>query len=189
LLQHTVPNSRVLTYGYDSHIKHRLTGLLNKSTVYDIAGDFLVSLEANRRQDPSRHILFVAHSLGGIIVKDTLRRSNLNPQTEFRKVCESTVGIVFFGTPHSGADPRTFLNTVAEKLFKSVGVQVNDQLVSTLLPSSERLRQLQDEFVPLALERKWTIHSFKEQYGLRLLGGNKVGSSATFISQPCHGTG
>jgi hypothetical protein len=189
LLQHTVPNSRVFTYGYDSHIKHRLTGHLNNSTVYDIAGDFLVSLEANRRQDPSRHVLFIAHSLGGIVVKETLRRSNQAPQIGLRKVCESTVGIVFFGTPHSGADPRNILHRVAEKLFKAVGIRVNEQIVNTLVPSSERLRELRDEFIPMALEREWTIHSFQEQYGLRLLGGNKVGSAAYihFSALPRHG--
>jgi len=142
LLQHTVPNSRIFTYGYDSHIKHRFTGHLNNSTVYDIAGDFLVSLEANRRQDPSRHVLFIAHSLGGIVVKETLRRSNQAPHIGLRKVCESTVGIVFFGTPHSGADPRNILHRVAEKLFKAVGIRVNEQIVNTLVPSSERLREL-----------------------------------------------
>jgi hypothetical protein len=170
-----VPNARVLTYGYDSHIKHRLAASLNRDTVYDIAEDFLVSLEANRRQDPSRPILFVAHSLGGIVVKETLRRSNQTPQIHLREVCESTVGIIFFGTPHSGADPRSVICSVAEKLIKVVGVQVNEQMVNMLLPCSERLRELRDEFIPIALERRWAIHSFKEQYGVRWLGGKKVG--------------
>lgn len=175
LVQHTVPNARVLTYGYDSHIKHWLGPRVNKSTVYDIAWDFLVSLEANRRQEPSRPVLFVAHSLGGIIIKEMLRRSNQTPQINLTKVFESTVGIIFFGTPHSGADPRNFLCNVAEKLFKAVGAQVNEQIVTTLLPSSERLRELRDEFAPMVLERRWTIHSFQEQYGVRWLNGKKVG--------------
>ena len=177
LLQHTIPNARVLTFGYDSHVKHWLGPSVNKSTVYDIAWDFLVSLEANRRQEPSwssRPLVFVAHSLGGIIVKEALRRSHLAPQIHFRMVCESTVGIIFFGTPHGGADPRNFLCNVAEKLFKAVGVQVNEQVVNTLLPSSERLRELRDEFTPIISERGWVIHSFQEQYGIRWLSGKKV---------------
>lgn len=173
-MPHTVPNSRVLTYGYDSHIKHRLLGIVNKSTVYDIASDFLVSLEANRRQDPSRPVLFVAHSLGGIIVKEILRKSNQNPQLHLRKICDSTIGIIFFGTPHNGTDPRNSLYSFAERLVKAVGVQVNEQIVNTLLPSSERLRELRDEFIPIALERRWDIYSFQEQYGLKILNGKKV---------------
>jgi hypothetical protein len=184
LVQHTVPNSRVLTFGYDTHIKHRLAGNVNKSTVYDIAWDFLVSLEANRRQDPPRPMLFVAHSLGGIIVKETLRRSNQAPQNHLRTVCESTIGIIFFGTPHSGADPRNILCSVAEKLFKATGVQVNEQIVNALLPSSERLRELRDEFIPMAVERRWAIHSFQEQYGVRLLGGKKVSYATNVYISP-----
>jgi hypothetical protein len=143
--------------------------------VYDIAWDFLVSLEANRTKDPSRPVIFVAHSLGGIIVEEALRRSNLAPHIHLRKVCESTIGMIFFGTPHSGADPRNFLYSAAEKLFKAVGGQVNEQMVNTLLPSSERLRELRDEFTPIASERGWAVHSFQEQYGVRWLNGKKVG--------------
>jgi hypothetical protein len=184
-VQHTVPNSRVLTYGYDSNIKHRLSGIVNKATVYDIAGDFLVSLEANRRQNPSRPVLFVAHSLGGIIVKETLRRSNRNSQLHVRKICDSTIGIIFFGTPHNGADPRNSLHSFAERLVKAVGVQVNKQIVNTLLPSSERLKELRDEFIPIALEHRWVIHSFQEQYGLKILNGKKVYYPINFTTQPC----
>lgn len=176
-MQHTIPNGRVLTFGYDSHIKHRLGPCRNTSTVYDIAGDFLVALEASRRKEPSRPVVFVAHSLGGIIVKETLRRSNLSPHIHLRKVCESTTGIVFFGTPHGGADPRNLLLKVAESLFKAFGAQVNDHIVNALLPSSERLRELRDEFSPIAFERGWAVHSFQEQYGIRWLNGKKVGLS------------
>ncbi|KAI9778856.1 MAG: hypothetical protein M1839_007819 [Geoglossum umbratile] len=108
LLPATVPSARVLTYGYDTHIRHKLGPPLNKSTVYDIAWDFLVALEAERRAEPLRPALFVVHSLGGIVVKEMLRRSSSchRGQTHFQHIFSSTMGIVFFGTPHGGADPR-----------------------------------------------------------------------------------
>jgi hypothetical protein len=81
---------------------------------------------------------------------------------------------MFFGTPHGGADPRGILQHVAEKVIKAAGFSVNKQIVDTLLPSAERLRELRDEFSPMAHQQGWIIHSFQEEMGVHLLGGNKV---------------
>ncbi len=97
----------------------------------------------------------MAHSLGGIVVKEMLRRSegcHLG-QSHLHAIFESTTGIVFFGTPHSGADPRGLLHRAVESVFKAVGFSVNEQLVSTLLPSAERLRELRDDFGPMAQQQ------------------------------------
>lgn len=180
----TVPNARVLTYGYDTHIRHRLGPVVSKNTVYDIAWDFLVSLEAARRYEPSRPLLFIAHSLGGIVVKETLRRSRGCEihQSHLRSIYKSTSGIIFFGTPHGGADPRGLILHIAEKIGRAVGLSVNEQIINTLLPSSERLRELRDEFGPMARQQNWTIYSFQEQYGVKALIGNKV-RVPTFFSK------
>jgi hypothetical protein len=179
----TIPSARVLTYGYDTHLRHVLGRAGNKSTVYDIAWDFLVALEAERRPASSRPILFVAHSLGGIIVKELLRRASgcQSHQTHLRGVFNSTIGIVFFGTPHGGADPRGFLQHIAQTLIKAVGISVNEHVVNTLLPSSERLRELRDEFSPMAHQQSWMIHSFQEELGLMYLNGEKVCKFKIFL--------
>jgi hypothetical protein len=149
---------------------------VSRNTVYDIAWDFLVALEAERRLEPSRPVLFIAHSLGGIIVKEMLRRSSgcHEGQIHLRGVFDSTIGIVFFGTPHGGADPRGFLQRIAETIIKVAGFSVNDQIVNTLLPAAERLRELRDEFSPMAHQQNWIIHSFQEQLGVKYLSGHKV---------------
>ena len=76
LLPGILPTARVLVYGYDTKIRHALEVRASQNTVYDFASDFLSSLEAFRRSQPARPLLFVAHSLGGIIVKETLRQSH-----------------------------------------------------------------------------------------------------------------
>ena len=184
LIPETVPNARVLTYGYDTHIRHWCGPPLSKNTVYDISWDFLVALEAERRLDPLRPILFVAHSLGGIVVKEMVRRSNscLLVQSHLHQIFESTIGIMFFGTPHNGADPLGFLQHVAENVAKAAGFSANKQIVDTLLPSAERLRELRDEFGPMAHQQGWIIHSFQEQVGVKLLSGHKVGNSRIYLS-------
>jgi hypothetical protein len=168
-----------LTYGYDTHIRHLVASPVNRNTVYDISWDLLVALESERRTEPSRPVLFVVHSLGGIIVKEMLRRSRgcHMGQTHLRDIFNSTIGIIFFGTPHAGADPRGFLHRIAERAIKAAGFSVNEQIVSALLPSSERLRELRDEFGPMAQEQNWIIHSFQEQVGVGLLNNQKVYST------------
>jgi hypothetical protein len=150
--------------------------MVSQNTVYDISWDFLVALEAERRFESSRPVLFIAHSLGGIIVKEMLRRSSACHvgQAHLRNVFDSTTGIIFFGTPHGGADPRGFLQHIIQAVVKTAGVRVNQQIVNTLLPSSERLRELRDEFSPMAHEQHWSIHSFQEELGVVGLNGRKV---------------
>ncbi|KAE8454451.1 hypothetical protein EG329_000074 [Mollisiaceae sp. DMI_Dod_QoI] len=176
LVPDAAPNARVLTYGYDTHIRHWTGPPVSRNTVYDIAWDFLVALEAERRLEPSRPVLFIAHSLGGIIVKEMLRRSGscYLSQSQLHDIFKSTIGIMFFGTPHGGADPRGFLHHVAEKAIKAAGFSVNKQIVDTLLSSSERLRELRDEFSPMAHQQGWIIYSFQEQMGIKALSGQKV---------------
>ena len=172
----TAPTARVLTYGYDTNIKHILGAPVNQSTVYDIAKDFLVSLEARRRIDASRPLLFVVHSLGGIIVKEMLRRSSgcRLAQQHLHSIFLSTIGLMFFGTPHGGADPRGFVQNIAEMAVKAIGWRVNKHIVNTLLPSSERLKELREEFGPMAQGQGWIIHSFQESLGVPALSGCKV---------------
>ncbi|KAK0652759.1 hypothetical protein B0T16DRAFT_347215, partial [Cercophora newfieldiana] len=176
LLPITIPNGRILTYGYDTNLRHAFSRPLNQATVYDIAGDFLVALGAERRANPTRPILFIAHSLGGIVVKEMLRQAS-GFQLRHPHLCSvfnSTIGIMFFGTPHGGAELRGFRQHLAEKILRLLGVTANEQIVNTLAPSSERLKQLRDEFGPMAAERNWMVHSFQEGRGINILGGRKV---------------
>ncbi|ETI19600.1 hypothetical protein G647_09434 [Cladophialophora carrionii CBS 160.54] len=176
LLPQSLPHARVLTYGYDASLGHRLGPSHSQKTVYDFAKDFLLELEAVRRCQPKRPLVSIAHSLGGIVVKEMLRQSYgyLDHQPELRALSESTSGIIFFGTPHGGADPRSLLKTIAENVAWAIGVTFNKQVVETLLPSSERLRQLRDEFGPMARARGWIVHCFQEDHGITALNGRKV---------------
>jgi len=138
--------------------------------------DFLVSLEAEHRSQPSRPLIFIAHSLGGIVVKEALRRSHSFQmhQSHLHEIYNSTKAVTFFGTPHGGADPRGLIHLIAEKVAQVAGFSINKQLVDTLLPTSERLRELRDEFSPMARQKGWIIYSFQEQYGILALNNRKV---------------
>lgn len=178
LLPKTLPAARVLVYGYDTKIAHFLKNPVCQSTVYDIASDLLKSLEASCRSQPCRPIVFVAHSLGGIVVKEALRQAQgfQLHQPQFHQIYMSTAAIIFFGTPHGGADPRGLRELVAEKLIKAAGFSVNEQIVNALLPTSERLKELRDAFAPMARQNNWLIYSFQEQYDVPFLSSGKESS-------------
>lgn len=173
-------------YGYDSKIGHSLGTPISQNTVYDIASDLLKSLEANRRSQPSRPLIFVAHSLGGIIAKEALRQGHgcETHHHHLRQVYESTAAILFFGTPHGGADPRGLRENVVERIARAAGLSVNEQIVNALLPTSERLKELRDSFAPMARHKNWIIYSFQEQYEVKFLSGGKV--KALFSSNAQH---
>ncbi|KAK4449170.1 hypothetical protein QBC34DRAFT_406129 [Podospora aff. communis PSN243] len=176
LLPLSLPQARVLTFGYDSRVRHRFASSVDKGTVCDFAWDLLLALERCRRETSPRPLLFVAHSFGGIVVKEMLRRSKSCQlgQAYLQCVFNTTTGVMFFGTPHAGADPRTFLDRIVEKVFRAAQFTVEEQIIQSLLPTSERLKELRDVFGPMAQERNWTIHSFQEQFGVGILDSGKV---------------
>ncbi|KAI4282990.1 MAG: hypothetical protein L6R38_002516 [Xanthoria sp. 2 TBL-2021] len=189
LLPEALPSARVFVYGYDTKVRHTLGAPVSKNNVYDIASDFLRTLEAERRSQPSRPLMFIAHSLGGIVVKELLRQSyGLQVQhSHLHRIYKATAAVMFFGTPHGGADPRGFREHVVEQVARAAGLTVNEQIVSTLLPTSERLRELRDEFGLMARREGWIIYSFQEQYGVKYLGGKKASHSSFEDVSSCLG--
>jgi len=71
LLPNDRPDVRILSWGYDTTVTkgwHQA----NKNNLFAHAKDFLYALE--RERPLGRSLIFVAHSLGGIMVKEMLRR-------------------------------------------------------------------------------------------------------------------
>lgn len=73
LLPKECPRARILMYGYDSKVTKYMAAPTNQNTVYSHSNDLLFSLRRERPLD--RRIIFVAHSLGGIMVKEVSSRA------------------------------------------------------------------------------------------------------------------
>lgn len=73
LLPERIPRARVWTWGYDSrtHTKSHRDYLTTKK-LYDHGRELVFDLDGARRESNShqRPIIFIAHSLGGIVVKN-----------------------------------------------------------------------------------------------------------------------
>jgi predicted alpha/beta hydrolase family esterase len=68
LLPALCPRARVLMYGYDTKVTNYMASPTNKNSIYSHAKDLLFAL--SRETDFGRPLVFVAHSLGGIVVKE-----------------------------------------------------------------------------------------------------------------------
>lgn len=66
----------------------------------------------------SRPIIFITHSLGGLVVKKMLYVADSQDNVSWKPISDSTKGIMFIATPHSGSLTATFINNFS-KVYRS----------------------------------------------------------------------
>lgn len=81
--------------------------------VIDHVKSLLRSLVDKREEseETERPLIFIAHSLGGIVVKQALPQARLEPQ--YQSICDAILGIIFFGTPHRGSEKALYGKVLA----------------------------------------------------------------------------
>ncbi|GFF85142.1 hypothetical protein IFM53868_04387 [Aspergillus udagawae] len=191
LLAQDVQNCRIFTYGYDSDVFNFL-GSVNRTNLYQHATDLLVALTDQRRETSTSPIIFVAHSLGGILVKDVLKQSQDSQyKPDLRSVYQYTHGIVFLGTPHRGSDWASLAKNLA--VF-ALG-KANTRSLRSLEVDSAELQRLMDNFSVMLKADKVKVCSFVESLGMTGIPGfsgkvvkdfsSRIGDAAE-ISQTLH---
>ncbi|KPA35726.1 hypothetical protein FLAG1_11555 [Fusarium langsethiae] len=95
-----VPNIRVLLYGYDTSLQ----GSLSNQSMEDLGGGFLEKLIAFRANDGTnrRPIIFIGHSLGGLLIKEALIRAGKHRNNKDSDLSKASFGMLFFGVPNLG---------------------------------------------------------------------------------------
>ena len=78
--------------------------------MFERAGNVLEQLVAYGIGE--RPVVFVAHSLGGLLTKMVLRKSSEADNGHWRRVSESTNLVFFFATPHLGAELANFADVI-----------------------------------------------------------------------------
>ena len=152
LLPPRLKKARILTYGYDAYVVR--TSVASANRLNDHARNLLVKLTTDRdlEKASSRALIFVAHSLGGLVCKEAILLSRNNPEPHLREIFDCTRGVVFMGTPHKGAWVANWANisVSALSLFKSV----NKSLLEILDTKNQYLESIHSRFMEMLRQRQ-----------------------------------
>lgn len=136
---------------------------------------------ANEIQTPERRIIFIGHSLGGLLIEQALINAHNNKRYEPIKKAtyvlssptikqpeadrhQSSAGLVFFGTPHEGGKPTLVsIGSAAAKVTRWVDAQKDQHIEETLQAGSIFTEIHQHLFKNQLVD--YPIISFWEAYG------------------------
>lgn len=137
--------------GYDSTA---FAGILlgSGASIQDLATTLADGLISQPRQ--AEAIVLITHSLGGLIVKQMLRRCADSADGRFQNLAKKVRAVVFLGTPHQGAQLATALDIVLHP-FKSKATQ-------QLAYSGTELLDLSSFFSNFAVREKVVVRPFYE---------------------------
>ena len=145
---------QVWVYGYDANPTSKGGQGASTDMIHDHSEHLVAELAAKRREDGAtkRPIIFVAHSLGGLVVKRALVYSSeiTSSKTEhLRSVYVSTSGIIFLGTPHKGSELGewgSYLEWLCHAVVPKKVLDTQPHLVNALKTNSETLQLIDTSF-------------------------------------------
>ncbi|KAH7215365.1 Alpha/Beta hydrolase protein [Fusarium oxysporum] len=185
LLPLKLTSARILTYGYDAYIVRKSVASTNG--LIDHAKNLLNDLSTDRASSnaSSRPLVFVAHSLGGLVCKEAVLLSRNNPESHLRGIFDCTKGIVFLGTPHRGSWMADWARIPASAL--GIVKSINKSLLKILETDDKYLQSVQDRFWSMVREqqkagRDLEVTCFFEELPLSGVGKVVSKDSATLES-------
>ncbi|KAH0429465.1 hypothetical protein CcaCcLH18_08385 [Colletotrichum camelliae] len=187
-LKDDIPDARILTFGYDADVVNWWEPASN-NRIGNHAENLLGSLTRLRERTDTeeRKIIFVMHSLGGLVVQNVLDLSRSNPARHLRNLEAATIGLAFLGTPHFGSDKAEWgaFGTAMLGLVKST----NTSIVQVLRPDSEMLSVIQKKFHEILLMRSEDLQvtCFHEELDVKGLGTIVKKQSASLPGRPSYG--
>ncbi|PTB53172.1 hypothetical protein M431DRAFT_509509 [Trichoderma harzianum CBS 226.95] len=138
----SIPNARVLTYGYDT----KLPGSRSKSSILQLSRKLLESIKTTRDESTKhRPLILIGHSLGGLVVKQALVQASEGSEDDLA-VFRSCYAVMFFAVPNRGLDNLNLMSMVKG--------QPNEDLVRNLGVESPFLNHLHESF-----HRRFTLNS------------------------------
>ncbi|MCJ1398252.1 hypothetical protein MMC11_001449 [Xylographa trunciseda] len=135
---------RMFSYGYDAS----LLGPKTSANITDFAKALLLnmwSFHSGRNEEhvaiENHPIIFIAHSMGGLIVKKAFIMGRSD--SKYSEMVSHIYGVIFLGTPHKGADSVSTLNLI---LSASPFVTSPKLFLGELELTSNTLQDMNDQF-------------------------------------------
>ncbi|KAI0389259.1 hypothetical protein F5Y17DRAFT_134866 [Xylariaceae sp. FL0594] len=150
--------ANVLVYGYNADVYSKRHGSNpSDNFIYMHAQNLVTSLTHYRKDEMTFHnpIIWVCHSLGGIVVKRALLYSNdlrTSQHEDYRSIYVSTYAIAFLGTPHTGSDIATWgtvLQAMSDAVVPRSFFQSESVLLKTLKKDNETLQNINLHFLDI----------------------------------------
>ncbi|MCJ1398925.1 hypothetical protein MMC11_002126 [Xylographa trunciseda] len=147
----TISAARILSFGYNAAFQSTSTGNRNVLNISDFAKDLLFGMkfatgdggkQLNMGQVP---IIFVAHSMGGLVVKKALILGQFDQH--YKDVVQAVRAVLFLSTPHRGTNLALALNRI---LTVSIFGHSAKQYISELENNSITLQDINEQFRSLA---------------------------------------
>ncbi|KAI4268566.1 MAG: hypothetical protein LQ337_007765 [Flavoplaca oasis] len=133
--------TRVFTFGYNSNFRGSATNL----NITDFAKDLLFHLLTFSHGDSQpiggRPITFVAHSMGGLVVKKAYIVGKHDP--DFSGIMAQVYGMLFLATPHRGSHYAKVLNNILSTVPTGAPPKA---YVASLDAQSEALQDINEQF-------------------------------------------
>ncbi|KAK2611959.1 hypothetical protein QQS21_002065 [Conoideocrella luteorostrata] len=125
---------RVLAFNYDS--TWLSTSSAPQQRISNISDNLLESLQVIREMVTGRPLIFIGHSFGGNVIEQAIV-SATRQGSEYRPIAESTVGVIFLGTPHRGSPAAKWGALIASLALP--GFVSEDRLLKALEQQSDSL--------------------------------------------------
>ena len=106
-----------------------------------------------------RPILFIVHSMGGLLLKYMLEKAKIDD--DYKHILKQTKGAVFLAVPHEGAGGASFLKAL------SIVFRVND-IVKQLEKNASALDRLDGSFNTIVKQKELKCISFFETKEIRI---------------------
>ncbi|KAH8653538.1 hypothetical protein BX600DRAFT_82211 [Xylariales sp. PMI_506] len=140
-------HARILTFGYNAAFQK--SGSVTTS-VYDFAKDLLFDLKYAKDENKEElgignvPIIFVVHSMGGLVVKEAYMQGQNDPNYE--AIIKAVSAIIFLSTPHRGTNLAQTLNRILDTIL----ITNSKQYIADLKSNSLTLQKLNEQFRHIA---------------------------------------